>query len=361
MSTEPKHRAPGPFLKWAFLLMLCTPLAVVLVQRDKNFPRPANLGELMLLPAELKYYFAAKFEMRNRLANVHSQIIGSVDGFDRSSDLVKVGKDGWLFFFMAKRNMAAFGQQDPSLNQKATEKMQRKTRFCEELGVIYLPLIIPTKTSVYPEFLPDRMARQIGQLHGGDVTDLHRFLQTKGTGIRSVDLLTPFLQRKTNAPIYFRTDAHWTEYGAYIAAEETLRELSRTFPDLPLPYEPSPSFSYSETEPGNEGRMLGLQKEWKEQYVHLHLPPDTMPRQANGEPVAIHAINITGFTSKTFITRCETASLPKVMVFQNSFGVALIPYLGRHFREARFEWRAFSEERIRQEKPTVVIELFNTM
>lgn len=352
---------PGSFLKWMFLLMLFTPLAVVVVQRDRNFPRPKDFGELLLLPAELKHYFAAKFELRNRLAGLHSRIIGSVDGFDRSGDLVKVGQDGWLYFFLEKRNVGAFGQQDLAVNWKATAKIERKHRFCAERDIIYLPLIVPAKTSVYAERLPPRLARQLGR-NPGEVTFLHRFLQTKSTGIRSVDLLAPFLRHKTNAPVYFRTDSHWTEYGAYIAAEEILGELRQTMTNLPPPYQPAPTFSYRETEAGNEARILGLQHERTEQYVHVHLPPETLPRQTNGNPVNVHAINLTGdFQGKSFHTRCDAARIPSVLVFQNSFGVALIPYLGRHFRQAHYAWLGFSEGLIEREQPTVVVEIFITL
>ena len=353
-------RPHAGWLRWFFLGILLAPLIVVVGQRDKSFPLPGSVGEAMLLPQDLKFYFAANFEFRNRMAGLHSRLIRAVDGHDRSSDLVKVGKDGWLYFFMDKRNIAAFGQQDTGINHRALAKMQRKHNFCSERGIIYMPLIIPTKTSVYPEYLPDRMARQLGTLHE-DVTYLHRFLKTKSSGIRSVDLLKPFLAAKANAPIYFRTDSHWTEYGAYIAAEEVLGELRKTYPNLPQPYSPKPRISFSDCQPGNEARMLGLQHELTERYVELRLPVETTARHQNGSPIVMHAINLKGFESKTTVTRCESAEAKSVVVFQNSFGVALVPYLGRHFKRARFEWSAFAEGVVDSERPTVVIDLFNTL
>jgi len=346
-------------LKWAFLTVLFTPLLFVVAQRDNNFPVPKSLGEALLWPADLRFYFAAKFELRNRLAGLHSRLIRAIDGQDRSSDLVKVGKDGWLFFFMDRRNIAAFGQQDTAVNRRALEKVVHKHRFCAERGILYFPLIIPTKTAVYPEFLPDRMARQLG-LDRGKVTSFHRFLKTKATGIRSIDLLTPFLRAKTNAPIYFRTDSHWTEYGAYIAAEEVLAELRKTYPALPEPYQPPPRVTYEPCEPGNEARMLGLQREMTERYVRVHLPEPTA-RLEDGSPIRLHAINLTGFESRSVTTRCERAPSGSVLVFQNSFGVALIPSLARHFKRARFEWSVFNEALVEHMQPTVVVELFNTL
>jgi len=358
MSAKSNHirkSRPGPCLHWIFLALLLGPALSVVIQRDTRFPVPKSISDALMLAPDLKHYFAAEFVLRNRLAGLNHQAMATVNGGRSIGALARQGKDGWLFYFHENRNYADLGIPTANLRNSLADVL-RKHEFCESLGVTYIPLVIPSKSTVYHEFLPDRMRRQMGT--PGAVTEWHRYWTTKAQGLRSVDLLSPMRAAKVNAPIYFRTDSHWSEYGAYVAAEEVLGELRKTNPNLPEPYRESPVFMHQECEPGNEARMLGIENLLTESYVKIRLPEERALLLPDGSHPEVHAINLTGAKGKLMVVRCPQGEMQSVIVFNNSFGVALVPYLPRYFQESRFAWLSFSDDLIREHRPTVVVELF---
>lgn len=353
--THNRKSRPGRSLQWIFQALLLVPALTVIIQRDTKFPVPQSIHAALTLAPDLKHYFASEFSLRNRLAGLNHQTMHTLNGGRSIDALAQRGEDGWLFFSNIDRNHAELGIPTEQL-RRTIRDIVRKNEICKSLGVVYIPLSVPSKLSVYHELLPDRMRRQMGI--PGAVTEWHRYWSTKAVGIRSIDLLTPMRTAKQHAPVYFKTDSHWSEYGAYVAAEEILGELRKTNPSLPAPYRESPVFSYTKCEPGNEARMLGIESLLSESYVKLKLPESRALLLNDGTAPEIHAINLTGAIGKVMRIRCPQGEMQSAIVFNNSFGVALIPYLPRYFRESRFAWLGFSEAMVREHRPTVVVELF---
>jgi len=59
------------------------------------------------------------------------------------------------------------------------------------------------------------------------------------------------------------------------------------------------------------------------------------------------------------VTECSDGEIPKAVIFRDSFGEALMPWLAQHFRRAVFVWSdEIVPEVIEQEQPDVVIQEF---
>ena len=59
------------------------------------------------------------------------------------------------------------------------------------------------------------------------------------------------------------------------------------------------------------------------------------------------------------VTEHKDKSLPKAMVYRDSFAGRLIPFLSEHFSRASYLWQnEFDFEEIEQEKPDIVIQEF---
>ena len=65
----------------------------------------------------------------------------------------------------------------------------------------------------------------------------------------------------------------------------------------------------------------------------------------------------TGYKGKPLVATHKDRSLPKLLIFHDSFGGALQQFLSYHFRESVFIASLYSSVIVRREKPDVVIVL----
>ncbi len=94
----------------------------------------------------------------------------------------------------------------------------------EDTGVTPFLMLVPTAIYTYQEKLPP-YARVPDQME-----TMQRIYEE--AGIPAVDVGGALLAHKDGAPLYYRTDHHWTTYGAYIGYQEYCRAAG--FEPVPL-------------------------------------------------------------------------------------------------------------------------------
>jgi alginate O-acetyltransferase complex protein AlgJ len=101
-------------------------------------------------------------------------------------------------------------------------------------GVALVAALVPAKARIYSEFLVDRKPAE-------PHVELYDALLARLTaeGIPTADLRTPLTAGKQQRQTYFRTDTHWTPWGARLAATEVARvtRVSGLAPDDDSDYE----------------------------------------------------------------------------------------------------------------------------
>lgn len=127
-----------------------------------------------------------------------------------AGEQVHGGRDGWLFLAEALRYDAAGAANlaaRASLLAGAAQTLERQ-------GVYLLVAVVPDKARIYG-----------GQLAGGAYP---AYLETRyadalsamrARGVHVVDLLTPLMHGARGEPIFYRSDTHWNQRGAQLAAE----------------------------------------------------------------------------------------------------------------------------------------------
>ena len=134
---------------------------------------------------------------------------------------VLVGEDGWLF------TTEEF-QAHPDAAEAAEENLEiilsvRDTLAAE--GIALVVVVLPAKASVYEEALgrytlPDAARARYEGLRG----------ELLEHGVVAPDVLGALLEAKREAPVFLRTDTHWTPFGASVAAELVAREVRTEVP-----------------------------------------------------------------------------------------------------------------------------------
>jgi alginate O-acetyltransferase complex protein AlgJ len=209
----------------------------------------------------------------------------------------------------------------------------------------------PNKETIYPEFLPNavKKLRKTTRLD-----QLIEYLRCNST-LDVLDLREALFVGKKRAQIYFRTDSHWNNLGAYIAYEQIINCLTRRFPTLRVtPLNSLRPFPYFKKIGGDLSRMLGFMEEFPEGMT-IKFDSTVKSRKVNLPPEDPKA----PFERQSFAMEKLDTSLPRAIMFRDSFADLLVPLLSENFARITYVWNhEIKMDLILKEKPNVVIEEF---
>lgn len=272
------------------------------------------------------------------------------------------GKDKWLF--LAQENAELNVVEDyragrlyspDDLAWWVKTYRDRQTRL-EKRGIHYLVVVAPNKHTVYPELLPPQYNRI------SPVSRTDQLVEAlTAAGVNVLDLRPAMLKVKEKALAYYRTDTHWTSFGAFAGYIEIMKRLARWYPD----FEPTIRGDYDiHITPGLTGglsSMLALNDVFPEDRVTF--VPQT-PRKA------VEVENVVAPKSlfqPTVVTELADPSLPTAVMFRDSFAHELMPFLSEHFKRVVYLWpypstpretRVFDWATVDAVKPDLVIDEF---
>jgi alginate O-acetyltransferase complex protein AlgJ len=213
---------------------------------------------------------------------------------------VIAGKDGWLFYNSCRFDDGGMDEYSGLLPwsremlQNAVSNLKNMSKWCEQHHVIFIPLICPNKQSIYPEMLP-----AVYKKYGKNCFD-----QLCDAAPSLINLREVLLRQKNqiNSPLYYKTDSHWSELGAFLAVSEVSRILNKENAQVPV-LGPS-DISITQTNVLTRTDLLDMlvlngQEQEKEVKIHFNNP--------------------------------NTHKLHKVFVIHDSFYSAMIPSLHQLF------------------------------
>jgi hypothetical protein len=331
-----------------FALFLLLPLADAALDLDapaaphhapsaKSPEAPRTLAGLAAWPELFDGYYRDHFGWRSWLIRRFHQanyLLFRVS----ESDQVFVGRDGWLFY---GSTATSYQRNDRPFTGRELRSWARSIRsreqWLESRGIRYLLLFAPNKHSIYPEHLPNRLRRVGGpsryEALSAELSD--------ALGAAWLDLHAPLRAAKAERQVYERTGSHWNASGAYVAYIEILERLQGWFPDLRrVPWE---QVKMEDHGPPDLARMLAL-----EGFVDERRP---------GPAAGVRYPRLDVRRNGGVVTQQDDPSLPRAVIFHDSFAVSLMPYLAEHFSYAVYQWRSrFDGDLILRVQPDVVIE-----
>lgn len=188
-----------------------------------------------------------------------------------SGEQVRLGRDGWLFLTDEIRHyggssvgsgMGSSGSGGGSVDAGAdperwfTRRIDLITVVAQRLqaqGAMLVVALVPDKARVYR-----------GQLGGVGYPDFNErkyqqaldALRTRGVAV--VDLLPPLERGARSHEVYYKTDTHWNQAGASLAAEAVSQAIRSLKVDLEPTQFVSQTQSSVEERPGDLLRLMGL-------------------------------------------------------------------------------------------------------
>jgi hypothetical protein len=250
----------------------------------------------------------------------------------RSTDArVVIAHDGWLFYTdegddkpATLDNFRGKVRFTDSEVQKINRKLVAMHDVLAACGIHALVAVAPNKQAIYGEYLVNSL-----QSPRTALDDLRLRLDPRSRAML-IDLRQPLLRAKAQNPgllLYYKTDTHWNQLGAFYAYRAIIDNLARTMP------------------------VINLQLASLDQYVI-----DVQP--SGPGDIAINMLSATSWFTDTQVdlrgkfNPTVPPDAGDLMIVGDSFSDALIPYFKLHFSNVYFGYRSTAVE---HGKPSVVL------
>ena len=329
-----------------FVVIISLPLAANLAGVDGADPG-AEHRELATWKDGVTNWFDDHFGFRSALVRWYGE--SRLFGFGVSpSPAVIVGRDGWFFYAddKAVEDYANVEPLDDGAIANWREAVLRARNWLQARGIGYVFTIAPDKHVLYGEAFPSTIAR----IHDTSRAD-QLFVALQDTGL-AIDTRPALLEARQRERIYNQTDTHWNDRGALIAYQQIINAVRERVPSTPPAWTRHDFEAVERTTEGMDlAGMMGLTRVLRE--TDLALRP-TRPRRARVvEPTGAHETDEEG----RLVTEIDDPSLPRAVIFRDSFVSRLVPFLSEHFSRAVYLWQNdFDAAEVLKEHPDVVIQ-----
>lgn len=302
-----------------------------------------SLGSQRRPGYETRYHFNTNFGVRKQL--LHFNAVARVKWIGiSSSPLTLLGKDGWLYYLDGNSLDYYYdtGTFDDDQLAAMRVKFNRRRAELSKRGTEYIFMVAPSKDTIYPEYIPDRLKKV------KDESMLDRIMShmNRYSEFRILDLRPALFEAKRNMRVFYKTDTHWNQLGAYVVYSETAREMKKRFPAVQV--KPLHRFKIETKilEMGDLTAILGFMRETDEPDYFLTLPGSRVKlrRFMDNNVRMVESENPDG-------------EIRRAVIFHDSFFTTVTPFLAEHFQTALFVWRDdLDMALVERESPDIVIQ-----
>ena len=256
-------------------------------------------------------YVGDHFAFRQELITLEAALEAGL--FHSSAeDSVLLGREGWLSY---RETLPGYLHTERLSDRQlygAAHTLSLVREYAESQGAALLFTVAPNKCSLYPEYLP-----MVGEpLEGED--DIDRLLPLlEAEGVPYADLFGAFRARQD--VLYHRLDSHWNARGAALAHDTIAAALGLSSePFFPLPYRLERTHKgdlYEMLYP--TGTALDDNMVFDRPFTFTHVKEPRSPEDQRIETV-------------------NSAQSGSLLMFRDSFGNALYPFMADSFGHAVF-------------------------
>ncbi|PZV17328.1 MAG: hypothetical protein DCF20_05685 [Pseudanabaena sp.] len=301
-------------------------------------------------PSQFESFFNDHFGLRDQLTQLYS--LYSIVLRSSSNPKVLIGLEDWLFYVNPAEgdSLEDYRRNDPLTPEELRSwkiALESKYKLLKEKGITYLFIVVPDKYSIYPEYMPKHI-RQVGKQTRLD--QLIDYMQD--SEVQVLDLRPALLAAKPQGQLFYKTDTHWNDFGAAIAHSEIIRTIQKIYPNLsPINYS-FEDFVLREYKSGDIANMLNISYFLKEMVPELRKPLPAchkyISEESSNDPMKV-----------TFFTECRVDA-PRVLIFRDSFFIALQPYISQYFAKTVYVWEwpdlKLLNRHLQYNRPDIVIE-----
>ena len=294
-------------------------------------------------------YFEDNLGFNKPLSTLNSYYKYKLFNSSSKPDRVVIGKDSWLFSTEENttgdyQNLKSF---TPDELQKIKQNLEEITASYKSLNVNFYFVLLPVKSSIYPEKLPNLVHRNNKPTR---LNQLANYLKPFSS-INFIDVTNEFIKEKDSTDVYYEHDIHMNYLGGFITYQKLINKMrkndSRIEP-MKRSYYYNLQIRLSNADLSNilslDNILFNdecyLQKGVHKKFKKMEAPVyTTIPIQQN-----------------TVKTEIKNSNLPKAVVYRDSYFNLVMPYFSENFRECIYIWSyEMTKEPIEKEKPEFVV------
>ncbi len=281
--------------------------------------------------ADARHHIEERYALKDTFIQINSSIKLALFGHSDTAN-VSLGQDGFLFLNSDQTIQGAQGLNrlsEPDSRAWRAQFQALSAQF-ETAGLPFVFVMAPNKHSVYPDKLPAWVGPNAQtDKRTQDILALARSTLDPAP-IDATSLLRAYRKEHPDQHLYHLTDTHWNELGASLALQEALAAY------LPAPAQPIDVAFGTAPRSGDLARMLGQQHALQEEAPKLQATSDWHCTDTKGTRLKIETID--PLMPRRFDCKAPNALDQTLVVFTDSFGVPVIPYLASSFARVAFIW-----------------------
>lgn len=342
-----------------FVVVISLPLAANLAGMDgadpgaenrelAAFPRiDGSLRSIAELPAAFGGWFDDHFAFRSLLVRWYGETRLFGLHVSPSAAVVK-GEHGW-FFYGEDKAVEDYANVEPMTDEALANwraAIVRARDWLRARNIAFIFTITPDKHAVYADEMPSTLARR------GNVSRTDQLFTALLDTWVTVDVRRAVLAAKRRERVYQRTDTHWNDRGSLVAYQVIISAVRARIPRTPRAWTREDFTPVDRTIEGLDlAGMMGLTRVLRE--VDLTLVPNRPRRARVVEPAGAKPMDEEG----RLVTAIDDPSLPRAVIFRDSFTSRLVPFLSEHFSRAVYVWQNdFDANLVSKEQPDIVIQ-----
>lgn len=266
---------------------------------------------------EFQAYVSDHFGFRQELVKADSTLKANLFHFSAEDDVI-IGKDGWLYYtptvndYIGKATISDLGLQNIIINLKLMQE------YAESQGSEFYITIVPNKNTVYPEYMPNYY-KNYGTSNNLDNLENLLF----ASDLNYISLKNALLQQAENSEIliYHKQDTHWNNTGALLGYRAIMNATS-------LDYNSYENTSYV------------INQDWQGDLQNMLFPDSDILDDNSNYNIDFnytyqgHYRDADDITINTINSNANNTD--SLLMFRDSFGEAIIPYLSQNFQMARY-------------------------
>ncbi len=265
---------------------------------------------------EFESYLSDHFAFRQNMVNIYDSIESGLLSTSPQEDVI-IGKDGWLYYQPTVNDYVNIPSVSKNGIKHIAKVLSMMNEYAEEHNSKFLFTAVPNKNSIYPENMP---ARYIQAAQDDTLSMLENELQSTDTAYCN---LRESLQKEAQSGellLYHKLDTHWNNYGALTASEYLLKSAG-------LPYADYSTASYS------------IQSNWDGDLYQILFPTGN----EKDENIIYDYDFSYYYTTKVrnmddfVINTKNDGKTGSLLMFRDSFGRALLPFMAENFESASFQ------------------------
>ncbi len=294
-------------------------------------------------------YFEDNLGFKKQLSTLNSYYKFKLFRASSKPDRVIVGKNSWLF--STEEGIAGDYQNLQSFSSENLEKIKQNLEEMmnayKQHNVKFSIIILPVKSSIYPEYLPNYIKRESKPTK---LNQLSTYLK-QFPSINFIDITEDYLKEKKSGDVFYQHDVHINYAGGFLAYQKLITELQKTDSRI----EPMKRGYYFKklVHIPNADLSNILSLDYKLLNDEWYLEKGVQKSFKKIEPSSYETIPI---QQKTVKTKNWNQKLPKAVIYRDSFFNLMMPYFSENFRECIYIWSyEMTTEIIEKEKPDFVV------